>query len=623
MAEYPTRQCGPCPHLAKFGKVENRDYLSQNTTPEPQITLQTPQKANEYNLGVPTTNLQPNLAVSPISRVRFDENNNGQKDGGRFKGGIPPCAEQKYAEKDCCLTKKSEPVVESSFCCGRDQPPASAKGILKHPEGRSPPTMHATAGRHPPASRDPSSEPPVPNPLRPVAEDRSNPPCYLPQPQDALPVQLEESMGPMGPWATGRVDWGPLSGLTGTRPVVDKYSITRYSEGDWRAHNKDMLAMSATEQHRANLIDWNGRQCLEQTQADTDKNQEDNTKRLNQRELEILRWKCELERAIAAASEEIGFMEEQRRRLKQASSVLTVPESIAGECLDRRTGRMDSELVRDDVEEELIREVALCSEIRDIFSRTLKDVEMQLLEDKTAKQRLEYDWSDKKVSHEIDSINMALNNKSTVLRFKPGAVCFPEEQSTPEFWEHFTRETLLEGEATRQRSVTLRGTLDAILNNAARDLRTQADKVEMALARRIACTQEVTDRLENELRQVLRRLADVEDLKDDLRNALRRMDIPMKKAQTRLDNRMRRPRVENCRDVPHFGLVEEVKSIGEAVAALQAQMNQAEDSQAKLMQARSDLEREIMLKRKTLEIDNDRTKRIRSHYPSATALSGY
>lgn len=75
-------------------------------------------------------------------------------------------------------------------------------------------------------------------------------------------------------------------------------------------------------------MDWNSRQCLEQTQADVTAGQEANTRKLNQRELEIHRWKCELERAIAAASEEIYFMEEQRRRLKQASSVLTWPESI-------------------------------------------------------------------------------------------------------------------------------------------------------------------------------------------------------------------------------------------------------------------------------------------------------
>lgn len=73
-----------------------------------------------------------------------------------------------------------------------------------------------------------------------------------------------------------------------------------------------------------------------------------------------------------------------------------------------------------------------------------------------------------------------------------------------EYWEHFTKETLQEGEATRQRSVALRGTLDAILNNAARDLRSQADKVDMALAKRVACTDEVRIRLENELKKVFK-----------------------------------------------------------------------------------------------------------------------
>lgn len=48
-------------------------------------------------------------------------------------------------------------------------------------------------------------------------------------------------MGPIGPWATGRVDWSPLAGLTGTRPVVDRYSITRYSTNEWRKRNLDLI----------------------------------------------------------------------------------------------------------------------------------------------------------------------------------------------------------------------------------------------------------------------------------------------------------------------------------------------------------------------------------------------
>lgn len=99
----------------------------------------------------------------------------------------------------------------------------------------------------------------------------------------------------------------------------------------------------------------------------------------------------------------------------------------AGECIERRTGRLDPELCRDEVEEELIKEMALTAEIRDSFNRTLKDVELQLLEDKTAKQRLEYDWSDKKQAHENDAINASLNFRSNVLLFKPGATILPDK----------------------------------------------------------------------------------------------------------------------------------------------------------------------------------------------------
>lgn len=77
--------------------------------------------------------------------------------------------------------------------------------------------MHATAGRQLPHQIDPSALVPVPNDLRPVPGDKGTDNCYLPQPQDALPHPAELEMGPVGPWATGRMDWGPLAGLTGKK----------------------------------------------------------------------------------------------------------------------------------------------------------------------------------------------------------------------------------------------------------------------------------------------------------------------------------------------------------------------------------------------------------------------
>ncbi|KAK4879273.1 hypothetical protein RN001_007419 [Aquatica leii] len=590
MSEQPPRSCG-AGAKGQYQKVDdNTDYLQKNTTPKPELAYQNRSALNETHLGVSQNSNPPDLTVSP-NKAQVAQTAAAKPEGAQG------------TTKKCCLKSQNESNAKEN------QP---SKGILK---------QTGMSGAIPPGDQNPNAEPPVPNALRPVPP--SDAPCYMPQPEDQLPEHKEGGMEPIGPWATGRVDWSPMAGITGTRPVVDKYSITRYSEGEWRRHNEEILNRTREVQHKANLVDWNGYRCCEQTRADIDKNQEDNTRRLTQRAQDVHRWKCELEMAIAAATEELNLLETERTRLKSAAAVLMIPESICGECLERRTGRLDPDLVRDEVEEELIKEMALISEIRETFGRTLRDLEKQLLENKTAKQKLEYDWSDKSVAHDIEFVNCALSNKSTVMMFKPGSTIFPNEQSSSDHWEHFTRETLQEGEATRQRSIVLRGTLEAIFINSARDLRSQADRVDLALSKHVACLDELRITLENELLKVLQKLADVEKLVITTRDSIRRLDTSMKLAQTRLDNRLQRPRVENCRDDPHYGLIEEAKTIGESIAALNSLFKTSEKTQSDLNKVRIDLEREIMLKRKALEIDRSRIQTIRSHYPSVTALTGH
>lgn len=145
----------------------------------------------------------------------------------------------------------------------------------------------------------------------------------------------------------------------------------------------------------------------------------------------------------------------------------------------------------------------------------------------------------------------------------------------------------------------------------------------------------------------------------NLKQAIRNLDPAMKKAQTRLDNRLLRPQQESCRDIPHYGyvyntlslkhhitpvhnveqkclecikphttvycfrLVDEVKAISESVSALKAQLHQADESRCSLLTARGNLEREIIVKRKTLYVDRNRCHEIRSRYPSTVALTGY
>lgn len=145
----------------------------------------------------------------------------------------------------------------------------------------------------------------------------------------------------------------------------------------------------------------------------------------------------------------------------------------AGECIERRSRRPDSELIRDGPEEELIEELALISEIRNVYKKLLKEIDAQQECNRAIKQRLECDWSDKMRAYEIDSLNGSLKNTSTAILFKPGATRFMDKfvtwygaeystiyfeffvrsQSTEERWKEFSQDELAHCDDVRQKSV--------------------------------------------------------------------------------------------------------------------------------------------------------------------------
>lgn len=76
-------------------------------------------------------------------------------------------------------------------------------------------------------------------------------PPYFPQPEDTLPAKSDGEMGPTGPWATGRTVFTPRGGFTGLRPICDRYSITQFNTGEWRAHNETFFKQSNRMIHDA------------------------------------------------------------------------------------------------------------------------------------------------------------------------------------------------------------------------------------------------------------------------------------------------------------------------------------------------------------------------------------
>ncbi|XP_037966845.2 tektin-4 [Plutella xylostella] len=437
------------------------------------------------------------------------------------------------------------------------------------------------------------------------------------------PVPTEDQHLPqLRPGPDGAVDWTPLGDLTGTRPRVSKYSTSRYSLSEWKAHNDSVL--DPTTIVESNIIDYNAKTAMMEAFGTIDKQQNENNKRLKQKAKDIFRWKVEVERSVKAITEEVQLLEAERQRLKGAARVLMLPESISKECLDLRSNRAIPDLVSDLAEQELIKEMNLVTDVRDTLERTLKTIEEQLQINKAAKQKIEYDFCDKQMAYNTEVTNIGLNTKSPTILFRPGATRFGDFTASVEYWEFFCRETIQDVETVRQRSIDLRGSLNAILINNGRKLRTQADKTDIAIAETVAITTELLTKLDKTLRNTLQRIADMESLIDNLKASVRKMDAAMKLAQTRLDNRNNwRPHGEAVRDQPHVGLIEEVKKIHGTVTSLLGQLKNAERVRTELMNKRTELENDIASKKKTLNIDRDRCGVIRSHYPSALELAGY
>lgn len=65
---------------------------------------------------------------------------------------------------------------------------------------------------------------------------------------------------------------------------------------------------------------------------------------------------------------------------------------------------------------------------------------MQIEELKNAKQRLEFDWSNKLQAYEIDASARGLNSESDIILWKPGSVRLPPEYLHTKIIIHYIKE---------------------------------------------------------------------------------------------------------------------------------------------------------------------------------------
>jgi len=343
---------------------------------------------------------------------------------------------------------------------------------------------------------------------------------------------------------------------------------------------------------------------IDETEKHTKRTQRDVQKKFDQRIHDINFWKDELDHKLDDIAKENITLVAYKTRLENALEACRSPLAIAQQCLVNREGRKAIDLVHDDVQKNLMKEVETIQGVMSLLQKTLDQTIEQIRRNKSAKYYLEKDLKDKFRAKDIDEGCAELKDTTPGIHFNSGAAKIEANSVTPDNWQDFSNKNIEKAEREKNASINLRSMIDAILIQTADDMQRQVNDTDLAFEKRIAETKDTKGKLEDHLSKVQGEILEMEKNIDKLQKAVDDKTGPMQLAQTRLTERTSRPNVELCRDPVQYRLIREVGEIDTHISRLSLTHAQAEDELKGLIRNQLSLEEDIQIKANTINIDD-------------------
>lgn len=133
------------------------------------------------------------------------------------------------------------------------------------------------------------------------------------------------------------------------------YRSAKYIPTEWFSGYQTLLQQARTACHEAAANQRRSRTLNQDTEAATFKTQAHGTRLLGERLQEIHYWKSELQRHIEQLLADTESLVALKTRLEKALDATEIPFAIATDNLTCRARRLGPDLVRDTVEEELLK----------------------------------------------------------------------------------------------------------------------------------------------------------------------------------------------------------------------------------------------------------------------------
>lgn len=395
---------------------------------------------------------------------------------------------------------------------------------------------------------------------------------------------------------------------------------TRFTHNDWLASNQGNYLASDRVRGGAERLRFDTTRLAKEYDDKTKRTQSDVNKRLGERLGDINFWRTELVHELDSMITETNALNEAKRILEKNLAESENPLHISQECLYNREKRQSIDLVHDLPEKDLIREVDLIKRCQEKMRNTIDRANVQLGLNRAAQHELERDSGDKFIAENLDNTSHMLRNSSRGIAYHDGVHRIDNTISVPETWAKYSNDNIQRSQAERAASKNMRNEIECVINTCNNEMWQMWNTVNTALSNRIQETTDARNKIQTHLNRTLQEIFDMEKNVELLKKSIHDKEAPMQVAQTRLDTRLRRPNVEQCRDAVHTRLVEEVGEITDTVDHLQHRLREAENALQALLRTKGALEQDLTIKNNTLFIDREKCMAMRKTFPMSPRL---
>ncbi|XP_028157697.1 tektin-B1-like [Ostrinia furnacalis] len=346
-----------------------------------------------------------------------------------------------------------------------------------------------------------------------------------------------------------------------------------------------------------------------------------NNELLRDRIFEVESWREKQRFTREAVRDEIRALKEEKHATELHLESLQVPLMVSSQCLSNRDQRVPPELTRDQLGEELNRELHIIENSKRVLTDACHMGWEKLKELTNVYCRLEREVQNKDDALMLEYHVRDLTRDSADISYKLDPTRIPPDTISEESYVNCIENTIKIAEQLMSESKTLRETMFKAREQARNQMYAQSQQVEMIMRRRVYDIQRARNEMEWQKYKLETNMDKVDREITSLRAAVADKINPTKLVETRLETRTRRPVLERVQDKPMRGLIEEYERVHMSTNQLEKKLEEALTTYHGMYNHHQRVTKDLQYKNQALETDR-RLIEIRKpiHAPDETEL---